>query len=548
MRDSITAVLTVLVVLAVIIPAGAVIPDRVSAQSADNYDVWVGERSGIGSGGYEGWDENGTQIYSAGSDEYRDVDYDPTTDVIYGAKTDGAIAFRQNGSVVWENASSNAQGVTNYVAYDSEKVYTVNTNEWITARYKDNGSIAWEFQYSTQTTPRGLAVGPNGFLWYANATSNRVAKFHPSNGTFVESFEAYTTNAVRQLHGTSEYVLVGSDTTDGQGKLRKYYANNTAAWTYNTEDNVAAVGGDGKYALVGTLNGYVSKLHAENGSEVWKVQAITGDSVRGLALGTNYTVYSGGGDNGLTRHDADTGADLWSFATNGEPYGITAEFQGTEEPAGTPTPTPAQTELALDTRSWLPLNSTQTYTVTWTNETGVHDVTASSNVTSSNSSVIAVNESAAELESFGLVGRVVITAEYNSETVTQNVTTGPRNLSNIGIMPPEQWPCSFLECDENPSGGENPHNIGSPMQWLWLIIVIMVAATRFAENPWAGVGTGIVFSILVWVLEYIDLGSVLVTVFSGLLIGAMMARTSMGRGVTRDNERSGIQANNQRNE
>jgi hypothetical protein len=223
---------------------------------------------------------------------------------------------------------------------------------------------------------------------------------------------------------------------------------------------------------------------------------------------------------------------------------------------------PTTSNITLEIDAWMGLESSQPYRV-YLNETNrttgkstITDVTADANVTIYNITntsglsgpIATVNNSSDTIESYNQTGVVAVNATWNGETLNQseNLTVGDRNLSNIGIMPPSQYPCSFLGCDEAPDGGDNPHNIGSSMQWLWLIIVVMVAGARFAENPWAGVGAGIMFSILVWVLGYIDLGATLVTVFSGLLIGAAMARTQMGRGVTRDNERSGIQARNRR--
>jgi len=224
---------------------------------------------------------------------------------------------------------------------------------------------------------------------------------------------------------------------------------------------------------------------------------------------------------------------------------------------------PEQTySLELEVNAWMPFNSTQDYTVllnetnTTTGKSNITDVTANANVTVYNvtntsnfdSPIATENNSTDQIESYDKTGQVIVNATYDGKKLdnASNVTVGKRNLTNIGIMPPEQWPCSFLGCDSAPGGGENPHNIGSPMQWTLLIIVLMVAFTRMFENPWAGIGTGIVSSVLIWVLGYIALGIMLSTVFSGIMLGLVMSRSDMGRGVTRDNEYSGVAGKNQK--
>ena len=331
---------------------------------------------------------------------------------------------------------------------------------------------------------------------------------------------------------------------------------------YELDDTLTEVNSDTRSAGVRALDSYDNRLFLGDGDGVHEIDVDSLSEINSNTYSTADIIDVGeplrveGGHVYFT--DTGDGVNKWNIDLSHEERATVSNlnsmaFEVVEDNGDGEA---VETSLELEIDSWMPFDSQQDYTVilnqtnTTSGDTNLTDVTADANVTIYNISntstfnepIATVNNTTDTIRSYNETGVVAVNATYDGNTVANasNLTVGNRNLSNIGIMPPEEWVCSFLICDENPSGGDNPHNIGSSMQWLLLIIVIMVAATRFVENPWAGVGTGIIFSILVWVLGFIDLGSVLVTVFSGLLIGAMMARTQMGRGVTRDNEQSGI--------
>lgn len=176
--------------------------------------------------------------------------------------------------------------------------------------------------------------------------------------------------------------------------------------------------------------------------------------------------------------------------------------------------------ITLHVNSWMAHGSTQTYEVTVTGTST--DVTSETTVSSGNTTVITVsgNQLVATNDK-SIAKRVIITADYDGQTDTANVTVANRTIDNIAIMPPEQFVPTVIGVDEEQAS----FGLGSEIQWILLAIMIGAMATHIAKNEWLGIGiiTGLI--ILFWVISAVSLGMVFVSVVYALFAGYMLRET-----------------------
>jgi len=248
----------------------------------------------------------------------------------------------------------------------------------------------------------------------------------------------------------------------------------------------------------------------------------------------NTTISTDAGDSTTTNSTGD-----YSFVIEEGNYQITASKQNyqsetkTLEVSGTAETVNFELEaiensLSLEGPNFVRPNKTIPYSVQYTNESGTFDVTDYSNVTSENSTKLSVNEINQTLEAGKYNATVAISAEYNTVEVSKNTTRSYYisylKLENIDTVPPSKWIQAFLGFDDGYAEGQNMKGIGSDIQWLLFMIIVMSTIAKTFNNPWAGIGSGVITSVLLWVLEYIGLGLLLSSVFFGIFVGLILVR------------------------
>lgn len=181
--------------------------------------------------------------------------------------------------------------------------------------------------------------------------------------------------------------------------------------------------------------------------------------------------------------------------------------------------------LSLDIQQWMDHGSTQPYEVFRTFDNGTTtEVTNQASVSSSDSGIVSVTQSNSTLHATNdksVNDVVVITAQVDTLTTTENVTVANRTLSNIAIMPSSQWLNSALGCDEEGVDW----CMGSEIQWIFLAIFIGAGAAWRARNEWLGIGVIIGALTLFWTLEYVSLGIMLVALFYGVFAAYQLVQT-----------------------
>jgi len=181
--------------------------------------------------------------------------------------------------------------------------------------------------------------------------------------------------------------------------------------------------------------------------------------------------------------------------------------------------------IRLEVSNWMPHGSTQKYSViAVTNNSGEQIVTENSTVTSTNTTVITVDDSTHKLiatSDKSINERVNITADYGTHSTWENVTVANRTIDNIEIMPPEQYPATFIGADEDQAA----YGIGGEIQWVLLAILIGSMASWIARNEYLGLGIITFLIIIFWAYGTVSLGLALVAVFYGMFAGYMLRDT-----------------------
>lgn len=176
-------------------------------------------------------------------------------------------------------------------------------------------------------------------------------------------------------------------------------------------------------------------------------------------------------------------------------------------------------KVKLDIQQWMKHGTKQNYEViVLKNGT---DIASRANVTSSNTTVVSVDEPNTKLIATSNVKinkRVTITAKVGNLTVSKNVTVANRTLDNIAIMPSTQWGNTFLGIDSE----QAKWGIGSEIQWIFVAILFGGAMGGLFKNEWIANGSLLMAIILFWVMGNINLGIVLSAVVYAIL-AAMIA-------------------------
>lgn len=164
-------------------------------------------------------------------------------------------------------------------------------------------------------------------------------------------------------------------------------------------------------------------------------------------------------------------------------------------------------DLRLDADEYQPPGTDRPYAVeertgdTWT------DVTSDASVTSSNSSVLAVDSTEERLvsdENVSTAQTVQVTAEYNGMSNSTNVTVAPPTVANLDHMP-IWWKVTAVFSD-------------STIFWALVATAISVAAARVV-SMFAGLGAYQIVMTLGWIMGEVHQGTVIACLFVTLFIG-----------------------------
>ena len=167
-----------------------------------------------------------------------------------------------------------------------------------------------------------------------------------------------------------------------------------------------------------------------------------------------------------------------------------------------------QVDLGLDVNNYMRPNTSQRYTV----EDGGVDVTANSTVTSSDPSVLQVYESNRTLSATGnrskLPAVVQVTAEYEGQTISKNVTVAKPTVENLDVLP-VWWKVTATVGD-------------GMMLWLFGATLLGIVMTRIA-SPFAGVGGYTIVMIAGWVSGPVSDGVMIATIMVAMFLGLNLA-------------------------
>lgn len=460
-------------------------------------------------------------------------------------------------------------GVVGTIKHDGEWfVIDGDANSQVVTVYDTSFNEKRTIDISSETgNPQDLAVDSNGNYWVVDDGTDTVYKYDSTWGYTGTSFGITDPNNPSGIDfGPNENIFVATKSDDSVHKYDKTgtelnsYSVGTNAPTpidveYGPNGNwwvMASQSGPVKYDSSFSFTGVSYDLTSEEsypsgmeytggvwfmggGSDGTFFEYTAGDvtyKVNGTVTDTdgdpinNVRVADGNGNNTTTATDG-----LWNMTLQDGTYTLTASKTGYVNKSkeitvdGAPVTvnfTLNQTELELEINRWMAHDSKQGYKVYQRTGDTLLDVTDNATVESSNSSIVEVFESNNTLvatSDVNVSARVIINATYDNQTVSKNVTVANRTLENIKIMPPEQWVASFLGL------GEGPHGIASEVQWILFIVFIMSVAARMIDNPWAGIGSGMLTGILIWVLEYVSLGIVLTTTFFGIFIALVIIKS-----------------------
>lgn len=172
--------------------------------------------------------------------------------------------------------------------------------------------------------------------------------------------------------------------------------------------------------------------------------------------------------------------------------------------------------IRLEVKKYMDHDTKEPYIVVLNDSGSESDITDSTNVTSQNTSVITVNDSNNELiatNDTSINRNVTINAEYSGITDESYVIVANASMENIDILPNTKWIKAFSGFEE----ASNNYGLGSEIQWIFFIIIMMVTFTHLA-NKWVGIGIGEILLILFWITQYISLGVFLGSMVFGILL------------------------------
>jgi hypothetical protein len=182
-------------------------------------------------------------------------------------------------------------------------------------------TIEMLFEDARLSTPRGLALDDDGYLYVAQQANRGVVRF-TTDGTYVDQFLAgpYGSYGPGLLRYHDGELLLAGDTSDS-GSIYRYNVTTGAlvsSFHYPGTTTVMGLGIDGDYVLA---TGYFADnivRYDISSTTATSTQLATGlsDRCQGIARGHNGNLFVGDADGTeLVEYDGTTGARVGTFAT-----------------------------------------------------------------------------------------------------------------------------------------------------------------------------------------------------------------------------------------
>lgn len=434
--------------------------------SASGGDPALGDfAEGYGFGVYTNGYTGVLQAYGSASwnastlSDYHDADVRPSDGYSYALGGDGIAIYDRSGAEVASTQTDQAPTGTNRMAV-----------------FEDAGLVV-------ASTPAGVEV-------YDLSLTHQFT-YGQSGVTDVD----YHNGDIYAVTDTGELLRI-----DGDGTL--VYNENVASALEEiavAENGKVYVGQDGSGTIdvAYTANGTVTASKTGDWGAVYSLDTYVDG-------GTVHVVVGDGGSDGTAFYN------VWAYDTT------EAEVSPTPSPTPTTTPTPTATEkeLTIDTRSLFKPNSTHPYTIYLDGE---GDVTDNATLTSSNSTLLAVNSSGHTLTSINdtnVSAVVTLNASYTDAngtqyTATKDVVIAEATVENLAILPGGTWRTSAV--------------IGDGFFQALLVALFMgVAMTRFT-SAFGGLAAGEMVLVVGWFAGYVSWAMAAVSLFVALFIGLNLA-------------------------
>lgn len=403
-------------------------------------------------------------------------------DVVYSADDDGVIiAYNSpNQAQEWSESFANYGTSVREMQYVNGTLY-VAVGTYIVSYDTASNTVNWDISFGTDR-PMDLEY-KDGLIYAANFDSGDVHVFNPDNQQEVWSHSEHISSArsVTAYNGIS--VSGGGSNDAGDTQILAYQSDiSTVSGTVTDQNNGSSLANI--TVTISNSTGVVKELQTDSNGQ-YSTTLNNGE----------YTIKADGTDQ--------------SYSTVSKDVNITSDTEvnfALEELVD---------ELVVEIQKWMYPNTTQTYKGIYLPESGYTIVTSELNVTSSNTSVIAVNESTNELIAQpGVNDTANVTFQYKHLEVTKEMTVAHRTLEYIHILPSTQWAAAVLGLDD--AGTE--YGLGSEMQWIFVAIILSSLLSAISNNEWIGLGTSIITMVLLWILGNVGLGMVLATLFFGLFL------------------------------
>lgn len=524
LRASLTVLITTIVMVSAVGAAPWVISDATleTSKSYTQQSDWISMDVS----------DNGEWLYLYSLDAERLYRFDLTEPYNVSSGEDTATAtdinIRDGGIRVKNDGSKLYHFRNNVTEYDLSTGYDITTK-----------SQANVFQtQSTSEAGTGIAFGKDGERMYlTNQTEflkqyNLSTPWDTSTATLNDTvdlggdIDQNARNVV--LNGSGDRLYVG----ESDGTIHQY--NLSTPWEISSATHNSSVSANGVHGLDRNDDG-LRFYTTDVSSTVYQyvladakvsgfVKDTDGDPVENAEVTVNTTAETDttGADGSYELFLNDGGHEITATSQEGVSNSIEVTVSGSDLTNQNITLTGG---LTLDVEPFMKHGTNQTYTV----HDGQTEVTSSASVSSSNSTVITVNQPDELLEATSdtdINQEVTITAAYQDNQVTENVTVALQTAENADIMPTGlTMGVALVGNVPNPITDERPGGTQLTMQLIIIAALAAVAMTR-AAGSYAGIGAIVLTMAGGWFMGWVGHGLMLVTIYIGLFIGLNVAANS----------------------
>lgn len=171
----------------------------------------------------------------------------------------------------------------------------------------------------------------------------------------------------------------------------------------------------------------------------------------------------------------------------------------------------AEERLRLDTRPLYKPGATHPYSVLYVDGNGSEDVTDAATVTSSNMSILTVNddETMTAVDDENVSQVVTVNVSYQSYTASEEIVVAAATVENLAILPTGITRTEAIFGDDT-------------IFALLIAALLSVPASRFA-NAFAGLGVAEMVIVVGWLGGFVGLGIAMLSIFVAMFVGLNLA-------------------------